>query len=380
MRGGLRVKLLFLTIGVAAIALLISRLLVVNGIISWKLTGLSALLSVGASQLITLYILQGNRSRIKMWRYSLLFFLVLLSSFYLYYKQSLVCFQVERIPRADGTLFNHQVATIIGTKLRDSVATPEAISMNATGEKCGLFAYNATHNSDDIWSDVQGATNKLLGTYLLMVVLLASFLTHLAEEIWINKKLAAYSESRKVFISYSHQNAAIAQRLKAALAREKIQLVMDENNMLFGDKIETFIEEAIRTCRITLSVVSKESLLSTWVGMETILTFYAEKFDNTKTFIACYLDDAFLQPDFTNKALAAINEKQTALQAEMSSRHENDKTTDLDAQRERLVQLRQNIGTIVHRLQTSLLVDCREPVFEVNVSKLILQIKDKLKD
>ena len=55
---------------------------------------------------------------------------------------------------------------------------------------------------------------------------------------------------------------------------------------------------SIRDCDVVVSVVSDRSLLSAWVASETALSFSRLKRDPDLSFVACYLDDAWLQPEF----------------------------------------------------------------------------------
>ena len=66
----------------------------------------------------------------------------------------------------------------------------------------------------------------------------------------------------KVFISYNHADQEIAFRIKALLESEGINVIIDSEAMVTGEKIEAFIEDCIRTSGITLAIVSKKSLIS----------------------------------------------------------------------------------------------------------------------
>ena len=104
---------------------------------------------------------------------------------------------------------------------------------------------------------------------------------------------------RTVFISYSRKDEITAFKLKDALESRGLNVIIDVESIRPGDDIKEFIEESIANSNVTLSVVSNASLLSSWVGMETINTFFDVKIKKDRQFIACYLDDDFFNRDFT---------------------------------------------------------------------------------
>lgn len=179
-----------------------------------------------------------------------------------------------------------------------------------------------------------------------------------------------------VFISYNHNNKQIVDRLRKKLSLANIEVIIDSEMMKPGEKISDFIEQSIAKSNITLSIISNDSLLSSWVGFETINTFYQEKFRNKK-FIACYTDDDFFDNRFRVTATLKIDEKINKLDSlileYMSLKLD---TTDLNDEKSRLFQLRNNLGDILQRLRNSLCLDIKENLFETNLKRLISAIKE----
>src|SRR5215831_46295 len=98
--------------------------------------------------------------------------------------------------------------------------------------------------------------------------------------------------AKKVFISYTHEDRHVAEKLKSALEAKGLLVIIDVT-MRAGASIKEFIESSIRDADVAISIVSNRSLLSPWVGMESITAFYSEKLQSGKKFIACYIDDDF---------------------------------------------------------------------------------------
>ncbi len=106
--------------------------------------------------------------------------------------------------------------------------------------------------------------------------------------------------------------------------------------------------------------------------MESINTFYHEKTDINKKFIACYIDDDFFNRDFTDNALDSIEEQIKEIQELISRRMEKNRSIrDLQNELSRMTELRNNMDEVVRRLRESLCVDIRNGNFENNFHKIL---------
>jgi hypothetical protein len=202
---------------------------------------------------------------------------------------------------------------------------------------------------------------------------------HLTQEILLSNKLAKRTSKKQVFISYNHEDAAVANELNERLLGEKIPTMFDKKDMGFSERIENFIARSIRDSRITLSIVSGKSLLSGWVATETVNTFFLEKYDDKKAFIACYLEEDFFKTEFTNDAFKQINHQLEMLDQLTGERGRGVDTRDINTRKSRLLLLRNNLDAIVERLQNSLQFDIRDDKLDSNFPVLVKQIKATLK-
>ena len=188
--------------------------------------------------------------------------------------------------------------------------------------------------------------------------------------------IPAPADQKKVFISYNHHDAETANKLKEKLRAHHIQVIIDTEKMTAGEDISNFIEASVRDTDTTLSLVSRRSLLSSWVAMESVNTFYHAKTQSAKKFIVCYLDDDFFRRDFTDKALDSIEEEIKEIQALISSRMEKNRSIrDLQNELARMTDLRNNIDEIIRRLRESLCIDIRPEHFENNFAKIVQAIE-----
>ena len=176
---------------------------------------------------------------------------------------------------------------------------------------------------------------------------------------------------KKVFISYNHDDREIAKKLEDALRIRDIEITIDQA-MKPGQDIRDFILKSIRKTDVTLSLVSNKSLLSAWVALESIYTFYHERFDDDKLFIACYIDDDFFESGFQARATDQINKQITDVETAIDDlRKRNQDSVALDDKKTRLYDLRHNLGKILKRLNNSLTLDIRDEKFDESVERII---------
>lgn len=180
------------------------------------------------------------------------------------------------------------------------------------------------------------------------------------------------ADSPTVFISYNHADSEVADRLKAELEKNGIVVRIDRAVMEAGASIQEFIESSIRETDVTLSVVSNHSLLSAWVALESIDTFYHETSTGKKKFIACYIDDDFFRTDFRLNATKQIDQRIEEIDKLIPEYNaQKIDTNDLNSQKSRLYKLRNNLGDILLRLRESLCVDIREDKFKDSFVKIV---------
>ncbi len=180
---------------------------------------------------------------------------------------------------------------------------------------------------------------------------------------------------KNVFISYNHHDIEIANRLKEKLTSEKINVLIDSESMQAGEDIKEFIEKSILETGTTISLISKNSLLSAWVAMESINSFYHEKTDKKKKFIACIVSDDFFNRNFTDDALDHIEGEIKEIQKLITARMEKNRSIrDLQNELTRMTELRNSMDEIIRRLRESLSVDIRNGNIETNFQKILQAI------
>ena len=184
------------------------------------------------------------------------------------------------------------------------------------------------------------------------------------------------NDELNVFISYNHQSQDAAFTIKSLLEKEGIPVIIDTTAMLAGEDIEQFIERSVKKASVVLFIVSKQSLLSGWVGSEIMDTLFLKKFAKHKKFIACYLDEDCFSQNFTAEAVQHIDEQLEAIKKQIEDHNKlGIDTRDLNDQKSRLLSLRSNFDQIIQQLHNSLCIDIRKEKLAETFPLLLKSIK-----
>ncbi len=152
----------------------------------------------------------------------------------------------------------------------------------------------------------------------------------------------------KVFISYNHRDKEYADIIRQLLEEKGIQVTIDSCDMAVGQRITDFIAESIRKTDATLSIVSRNSLLSTWVAIESMGSL-------NRKFLPCYTDAQFMNPDFMMLAGQTINGQIEEIQSlKRDAIHVGLGTEHLDEELGRYEHLKANLSTILKKLKNCL--------------------------
>jgi hypothetical protein len=188
----------------------------------------------------------------------------------------------------------------------------------------------------------------------------------------------AGSGRKKVFISYNHEDAVVAMSVRDLLARNNLDVIIDIDSMAAGQRIEEFIEQSIRQAEAVVSIVSNRSLLSSWVAMETIRSFHLQESKDGKLFIGCYLSDDHFRPEFRLECTRQIDERLQIIDRLIAEYAEKKiDPVDLNQEKTRLYDLRNNLGNILARLKETLCLDLRDPQFEKSCRSLVATINHR---
>ncbi len=174
-----------------------------------------------------------------------------------------------------------------------------------------------------------------------------------------------------VFISYNHKDQAQAIKVKSFFEKNAIPILIDIDEMDAGEDIKEFIERCIRKSKVTLSLVSTNSLLSGWVGMESVLTLIGEGIAD-KQFIACALENEFFDISFMRKAIEQINKNIKKIDEEIKWRIENGVgIEDVTNEKSRNNDLKSKLPSIIANLKNRLTIDISGDNFDGGMQRIL---------
>jgi hypothetical protein len=160
------------------------------------------------------------------------------------------------------------------------------------------------------------------------------------------------------FLSYAHTDSDIAGAFREALGACGLEVIIDTKNHAPGEDLVEFARSSVRRADATICVISTASLSSAWVVFEAVSALQSEHVEPSRRLVACALDQAFLQPEFRLTLTATLDERLVRLD-ELLPRYVEQRlaTTDISAERDRLIQMRSNLGDVLARLKNSLTLD-----------------------
>lgn len=180
----------------------------------------------------------------------------------------------------------------------------------------------------------------------------------------------------RVFVSYNHSDADHAQRVQRLLEKHAVDVIIDVQDMTPGERIPDFIRRSLSDSDAVVSIVSDRSLLSAWVAMETIQALQSNNWMKDKQFIACYLDDGFFQDEYRLEATRRIDERLNQIEQLLRQyTAERLDPVDLNDEKTRLYELRNNLGLILATLKNSLCLDVRDERFDESGRRLVAAVQ-----
>ena len=182
-----------------------------------------------------------------------------------------------------------------------------------------------------------------------------------------------------IFISYNQDDKDPVDQVRKTLEQAGMPVAIDTDDMAAGQSIKDFIQNRMREKGYILSVISKNSLQSGWVGIESDLSFYSQLFGG-RQFLPVRLDNEFLKDDFLLETIDSIDIRLTDLDTKIQKAKEKRiSALPYESRRNRLQELRENLPKILDRLQNVLTVDISGGNFEPGMKKVIDTIKGELR-
>lgn len=177
-----------------------------------------------------------------------------------------------------------------------------------------------------------------------------------------------------VFISYNHNDFFAMRTVKDFLEDNDIKVTVDMQDLGVGDKIEAFIDKALKDNQYILSIVSSNSLKSGWVNKELSATLLMNKFD--KKWLPVLLDRKCFEPSFFNETMDEFDLKIKNLNKEIQvTLKKNRDIRPFTDELERLKDLQNDFGKTIQALKGHYVEDISGNLFDFGMSRVLKAIK-----
>lgn len=276
---------------------------------------------------------------------------VLAGSFIFFYIQTndLVYRIADYKLNKDSTFIKTSRLVIAGKQLNPEYEDEISGSLNRRRDIEGIIKYFGVEPSE-IWIDYKESRSRIVFSYALLMVSLIALSTHLAEEVFLNVK---QTKSADVFISFNHKDISFANIVSECLKNKKIRVKLYSEDTEMGSDIEKSIRKWIKNTSITLALISKNSLLSNWVGKEIYISLILEEYTDNRKFLACKVEAIEFNSELTKELMDCMKN---------SPIHQNS-------------HLIHQIGDIIEKLRISVYCDLSQSPFNQELEKLVSAIK-----
>ena len=189
-------------------------------------------------------------------------------------------------------------------------------------------------------------------------------------------------QTKAVFVSYSHQDDAFVKDLVQALEAKAVGETVDYNTLRLGDRIDEFIQTAVKATEWTILVVSENSIRSPWVMAEFLETILYERVEKNKRLLPVNIDQQLFRLDLPleldEEIQGKIDEVNGYIQKALDINMDIDYYTSI---RRRLLDLKINVPKAIERLTSVLVGDfTEEEAFDRNVRALLGAVLDSSSD
>lgn len=176
-----------------------------------------------------------------------------------------------------------------------------------------------------------------------------------------------------VFISYNHQNTAIAEKLKNDLENYGITVLIDLDNPI-GFSIPKFIESEMDKCDLVLPLISKTFLTSAWVAQESLSTIWSKK-----KVLPCDVDNALFDSNFIEDAFDEVELRRQEVAKRIDNRRlKGYDTRDLTDIEDRILDLKNNLGKIIRFFQNINRASLFDDNYDKGLAEIIASIQKQI--
>lgn len=187
-------------------------------------------------------------------------------------------------------------------------------------------------------------------------------------------EISVKTEPPSVYISYSHKDRQITDKVVKYLRSNGLTVVFDTDDMVAGESIEEFIERA-QECDYYLLIISTGSLQSGWVNYD--VNRFLKK-GRLNKFIPVRIDSTLFDDDYAIAALQDTHQRMTDLKgktAQIKKLRGANNDSYLRGDLQRLQEMALQLPILIETLRRLLVLDISGENFEPSMSKVVKRIK-----
>lgn len=167
----------------------------------------------------------------------------------------------------------------------------------------------------------------------------------------LNKTCLNSNDRTTLFISYCHKDRDKITKICNKIKEYNSNIIIDIESLKSGEDIQEFIQNSVNVSDFTISVISKNSLLSPWVITEALETLSTEKSVNRKKLLPVYIDNDIFDDNLLVDIGNEINNSMTKLLELTNKIFQQGLDTELyDLKRSKLFKLKSNISHLLTEL------------------------------
>ncbi len=175
----------------------------------------------------------------------------------------------------------------------------------------------------------------------------------------------------RAFISYNEKDALAMRSVKAYLEKHDIKVFVDIQDLGVGDRIENFIEKALRDNQFIVSIISENSLKDGWVNQGLKVTNILERFGSQK-WVPLSIDQSYVDPSFFNNAMDFFEEREEEISNQMKIAIDKKRDTrSLQAERTRIQDLKNEFPNTIQALGETSVADISGRFFDIGMNRAI---------
>ncbi len=184
----------------------------------------------------------------------------------------------------------------------------------------------------------------------------------------------------RVFISYLQKDQFAMRAVKNYLENNGLKVLVDEQDTAAGEDHYDFFQKMIQESAFILSIISEDSLKSSWVNKETTIAMTMDMSGAFK-WIPVRLGGKFFEEGFLSESLNEVDTKIETLKKEIKKLLDLSANIDsFSTELSRMQDLKTNLPDVLQKLKAVYVPDISGKLFDIEMDKVVKFINGNIED